>query len=93
MTRTARAVTGGADTHGDTHHAAVVDEIGRELGDAEFPATPAGYRALLAWMRGFGKVQRIGVEGTGAFGAGLARHLRKEGLTLRDRPCGPQDAS
>jgi transposase len=82
MTSTTRAVTGGADTHGETHHAAVIDEIGRELGDAEFPATPAGYRALLAWMRGFGKVQRIGVEGTGAYGAGLARHLRKEGLTL-----------
>ena len=66
MTTTTRPVTGGVDTHGDTHHGAVIDEIGRELGDAEFPATPAGYRKLLAWMRGFGDLHRIGIEGTGA---------------------------
>lgn len=70
------------DTHGETHHAAVVDEIGRPLGDAEFPATPAGYRALLAWTRGLGSLQRIGVEGTGAYGAGPARELRRAGVVL-----------
>ena len=88
MTSKTRDVTGGVDTHGETHHAAVIDEIGRELGDAEFPATPAGYRRPVAWMRGFGDVQRIGVEGTGAYGAGLARHLRDAGLVLVevDRP-------
>lgn len=88
MTSHARPVTGGVDTHGQTHHGAVVDELGRELGDAEFPATPAGYRALLAWMRGFGDLQRVGVEGSGAYGAGLARHLRQGGLDLLevDRP-------
>lgn len=88
MATNKRSVTGGVDTHGETHHGAVVDEIGRELGDAEFAATPAGYRALLAWMRGFGDLQRVGVEGTGAYGAGLARHLRKEEVLLLevDRP-------
>jgi len=41
-------VTGGIDTHGQTHHAAVLDHVGRQLGDREFPTTPAGYRQLLA---------------------------------------------
>jgi len=31
---------------------------------------------LLAWLCGHGRVERVGVEGTGAYGAGLARHLR-----------------
>jgi hypothetical protein len=53
-----RRITGGVDTHKDTHHAAVVLMNGRRLADAQFPATVAGYRALLAWMRGFGRAAR-----------------------------------
>lgn len=82
MTSKTCPVTGGVDTHRDTHHAAVVDQLGRELGDAEFPATPAGYRRLLRWMRTFGTLTRVGVEGTGAYGAALARYLRQSGLVL-----------
>lgn len=66
MTGPGRVVIGGVDTHRDTHHAAVLDEVGRELGDREFPATPAGYAALLGWLRGHGEPARVGVEGTGA---------------------------
>ncbi len=78
----------GVDTHGETHHGAVIDEIGRELADAEFPATPAGYRKLVAWLTRHGQLQKVGVEGTGAYGAGLARHLRSMGITVVevDRP-------
>lgn len=48
-------VTGGVDTHSDTHVAAALDSItARLLGTKSFPATPAGYRELLAWLRGFG---------------------------------------
>jgi transposase len=81
-------VTGGVDTHGDTHHAAVIDALGRAVGDREFPTTPAGYRALTAWLRSHGTVGQVGVEGTGAYGAALARHLRSEQITLLevDRP-------
>jgi transposase len=81
-------VTGGVDTHLDTHTAAVIDPIGRVLGTQQFPATPAGYAALLAWMRGFGPLRRVGIEGTGAYGAGLARRLRDEHLEVIevDRP-------
>ena len=44
MTDQALEVTGGVDTHGETHHAAVIDRIGRHLADREFPATGTGYR-------------------------------------------------
>jgi transposase len=70
-----RRITGGVDTHKDTHHAAVVLMNGRRLADAQFPATAAGYAGLLAWMRGFGRLHAIGVEGTGSYGAALARYL------------------
>ena len=81
-------VTGGVDTHQDTHTAAVIDPVGRVLGTEQFPTTPAGYAALLAWMRGYGRVRRVGVEGTGAYGAGLAHRLRGEGVEVIevDRP-------
>ncbi len=71
----ARAVTGGVDTHADTHMVAALDPIGGLLGVQEFPATSAGYAQLLAWLRGFGTVCLVGVEGTGSYGAGLTRHL------------------
>lgn len=88
MTAKKRQVTGGVDTHGKTHHAAAVDQVGRVLGDHEFPASAAGYRALLAWLRSWGRVVKVGVEGTGTYGAGLARHLSAEGVELVevDRP-------
>jgi transposase len=81
-------VFGGVDTHQDTHTAAAIDQIGRVLGTHEFPATAAGYTALLAWIREHGRVSRVGVEGTGAYGAGLARLLRDENVDVIevDRP-------
>src|SRR3712207_7290271 len=88
MTSPRRVVTVGVDTHRDVHHAAVIDEVGRPLDEAGLPATPAGYRQLLAWADGQGEVAAFGVEGTGAYGAGLARHLRATGQTVIevDRP-------
>jgi len=81
-------VTGGVDTHLDTHTAAVIDPIGRVLGTRQFPADPAGYAALLDWMHTFGRPARVGVEGTGAYGAGLTRLLRHEQVEVIevDRP-------
>jgi transposase len=81
-------ITGGVDTHNDTHTAAVLDATGRLLGQRQFPATPAGYAQLLAWLRGHGELDKIGVEGTGAYGAGLARYLQTAGVELVevDRP-------
>ena len=83
-----RPITGGVDTHLDTHVAAALDANGGVLGIESFATTPQGFRALHGWLAGFGPVARVGVEGTGAYGAGLARHLRGEGLEVIevDRP-------
>ena len=75
-------VTGGVDTHLDVHVAAALSPVGGVLGTAEFPTTAAGYRQLLAWMRSFGELDRVGVEGTGTYGVSLARHLRDEQVTV-----------
>jgi len=72
-----RGVTGGVDTHLDIHVAAALDPLGALLGSKAFETTPAGYQALLDWLEGFGAVTKVGVEGTGSYGAGLARFLRK----------------
>jgi transposase len=79
-----RRVTGGVDTHADTHMAAVVDQVGRVLGTEAFPATVAGYRAALAWMRSHGELAKAGVEGTGSYGAGLARYLAGQGVEVTE---------
>jgi transposase len=77
-----RRITGGVDTHADTHHAAVVLMNGRRLADRQFPATAAGYEALLEWMQSFGRLHAVGVEGTGSYGAALARHLAAEDVKV-----------
>lgn len=77
-------VFAGGDTHKDTHHAAIIDHLGRGIGDREFPATAAGYRALLAWVRGAGVVARIGVEGTGSYGSALTAVLQEAGIEVVD---------
>lgn len=88
MTTATPGVTGGVDTHGQTHHAAVLDHLGRQLADREFPTTPTGYRSLLAWMAGHGRLERVGVEGTGTYGAALTRQLRAADVQVVevDRP-------
>jgi transposase len=73
------SVIGGVDTHKHTHYAAAVDDQGRLVGHAEFPANDAGYRQLLTWLRRHGHVQSIGVESTGSFGATLTRALTSAG--------------
>lgn len=73
-------VTGGVDTHRDVHVAAVIDMTGRILGTASFPVTTGGYRRLLSWLSNHGSLISVGVEGTGSYGAGLARFLGGEGV-------------
>lgn len=85
MTRRHRIIVG-VDTHAATHHAAALDQHGRLLGSAEFVATAAGYRDLLNWARSFGQVNAVGVEGTGAYGAGLGRYLADQGTKVFEVP-------
>ena len=77
-----RAITGGVDTHADVHVAAALDPIGGLLGVKEFPATAAGYTRLMSWLGGFGTVCLAGIEGTGSYGAGLARHITTAGVRV-----------
>ena len=89
MTELELEVIGGVDTHGATHHAALIDaRLGRHLTDRQFPATAAGYRELTVWLRAHGPLLAVGIEGTGSYGAGLARHLAESGITVVevDRP-------
>ena len=81
-------VTGGVDTHLDVHVVAALDRIGGLLGTASFPTTPLGYAQLLDWLRAFGPIAQVGVEGTSSYGAGLTRALQAEGVLVVevDRP-------
>lgn len=78
----------GLDTHADTHTAVVIDEVGRVLGTLTIGTTPAGFGRLVRWARSLGDLRRAGVEGTGAYGAGVARFLTAQGVTVIevDRP-------
>jgi transposase len=77
-TNLAAQITGGVDTHLDVHVAAALDGHGGMLGTASFAATRDGYVALAEWLRSFGDVALVGVEGTGSYGAGLTRRLQSE---------------
>ena len=83
-----RVVGGGVDTHADFHVAAVLDHLGGVLGVEAFETTEAGYHELLEWLEGFGTVLRVGVEGTGSYGAGLVRFLHDHQVEVVevDRP-------
>jgi hypothetical protein len=94
MAGDARVIAGGVDTHAGMDVAAALDSIGGLLGVREFPATAAGYASLLSWLRSFGTLAVAGVEGTGSYGAGLARHLAAAGVRVVEaaRPPGPGPA-
>ena len=77
-----RPIVGGVDTHLDQHVAAALDANGGVLGVESFATTSAGFVALHAWLCAFGPVARVGIEGTGAYGAGLSRYLQSCGLVV-----------
>lgn len=82
MAEHARPVTGGIDTHKDTHLAAVIDSNGTVLATEAFPNHTTGHRQLGEWLRSHGPVAVVGVEGTGSYGAGIRRHLGTVGLDV-----------
>jgi transposase len=83
-----RAVCGGVDTHLEVHVAAAIDGNGGVLDVESFAVSEVGDVQLLEWLAAFGEVVRVGVEGTGSYGAGLARFLRASGVEVVavDRP-------
>jgi transposase len=72
----------GVVTHLDVHVAVAVDHLGRRLGELSVPTTAKGYERLLCWAQGFGHVRCAGIEGTSSYGAGLARHLKAQGIEV-----------
>lgn len=83
MSRLAQAevvVTVGVDTHRDVHVAAAVDPWGGLLGSESFSTDRSGYEDLVRWVSGFGVIGSVGIEGTGSWGAGLARFVMERGL-------------
>jgi transposase len=82
VTEGTRRIVGGVDTHKDLHVAAVVDEQDRVMEMRSFATTRQGYRQLLAWMRSFGELQRIGIESTGGYGGGLLRFVQQAGIAV-----------
>jgi transposase len=81
-------VTGGVDTHLDVHHAAALDGLGRVMGTQAFPVSRRGFADMLAWWGSLGELGKVGVEGTGSYGATLNRFLTTSGVTTVevDRP-------
>lgn len=84
MTDLDRKIIVGIDTHKDFHHAAVITALGEAVEDRRFEATPAGYGQLIDWATSRGEVLRVGVEGTGSYGAGLTARLRQAGIPVID---------
>jgi transposase len=84
----ARLIVGGVDTHRDVNVAAVVDMNGGVLGVESFATTADGHRRMGSWMSGFGTIERVGIEGTGTYGAGVARFFMRASVVVIevDRP-------
>ncbi|MFZ0227805.1 MAG: IS110 family transposase [Mycobacterium sp.] len=77
-------VTVGVDTHKQFHVAHAVDQLGRPLGTHRLAATAAGYRRFVSWAHELGQLVAVGIEGPGHYGAGLARYLRADGITVAE---------
>jgi transposase len=67
----------GIDTHKDTLAVAVIDPNGRLIASRELPNTNAGFAELTELLTDH-HVQRVGIEGSGAYGRAVAVHLALE---------------
>jgi len=80
-TRSGHVVVG-VDTHKHIHVAAVMDTIGGILATLTVPTDTGGFRQLLAWAEGFGRILAFGIEGTGSYGATLTSFLRRHDIKV-----------
>ena len=69
----------GIDTHKHIHVAAVMDSVGGILATLTIATDTAGFKQLLEWAAGFGKIIAFGIEGTGSYGAALTSFVRRHG--------------
>ena len=85
--RTAEVIIG-VDTHKDQHVAVAIDGRGVRLDEKYVPATTRGYEELEGWSRSLGVPCAFGAEGTGSYGAGVARFHP----LIRSPECGPAES-
>ena len=78
----------GVDTHKDQHVAVAIDGRGVRLDEKQVPVAVCGYEELERWSRSLGQIHAFGIEGTGSYGAGLARFLtdRSHAVVEVNRP-------
>ena len=76
----------GVDSHKSTLAVAVLDELGRVIGTEEFSNDDPGHGALLEWIKVHDVERVIGIEGTGNFGAAVARRLIEANEDAREVP-------
>ena len=76
----------GIDTHKATLAACAIDGAGVVLAEATFANDPAGFGALLGWLRAVGGIERIGLEGSAGYGAAAARFLLEAGEAAVEVP-------
>ena len=72
----------GIDTHRDQHVAVAIEGRGVRLGERGVSATTCGYEELQRWSCSLGEVRAFGIEGTGSYGAGVARFMTSRGYTV-----------
>ena len=71
----------GVDTHREVHVAVAVDRVGRRLGALEFGVDERGFEQLHRFALSLGR-PAFAVEGTGSYGASLARALLAGGFAV-----------
>jgi transposase len=72
----------GVDTHQDQHVAVAIDEQGVRLSEHRVVTNRQGYAELQRWSRSLGEIRAFGIEGTGSYGAGIARFLTNRGYAI-----------
>ena len=72
----------GIDTHRDQHVAVAIEARGVRLGERRVSATTCGYEEIQRWSCSLGEVRAFGIEGTGSYGAGVARFMTSRGYTV-----------
>ena len=80
--RSATRVVIGIDTHQEQHVAVAIDRQGVRLGERHAVATTSGYHDLERWSSNLGPMHAFGIEGTGSYGAGIARFLTGRGYCV-----------
>jgi transposase len=71
----------GIDTHRDFHVAVALDRLGRLLGSLELAVDELGFAQLVRFARSLGE-PAFAIEGTGSYGASLARMLLADGFAV-----------